>query len=222
MKLFYLFAAVCLCTTACNNSDTDTDATTTSDQQQAAVTDTSGAFKVDTSRSVVQWTGYKPGGQHTGTFRISSGSINADTSTITAGHFEINIAALKNEDLSGDDKAKLEGHLKSADFFETSKYPTARFDITKVSPVNANGTDTATLKMKDATHIISGNLRLKDQTKNVSFPAKVRISGNELSADGTFDIDRTEWQMNYKGPNNPQNWFIKKEVTIRVNIIANR
>jgi hypothetical protein len=37
-----------------------------------------------------------------------------------------------------------------------------------------------------------------------------------------FDIDRTEWGMNYKGPNNPQNWAIRKEVNIKLNIVARK
>ena len=33
-----------------------------------------------------------------------------------------------------------------------------------------------------------------------------------------FDIDRTEWGLNYKGPNNPVDWLIRKEVNLKFKI----
>ncbi|MCU0334831.1 MAG: YceI family protein, partial [Chitinophagaceae bacterium] len=55
----------------------------------------------------------------------------------------------------------------------------------------------------------------------ISFPAKVQLTGGSLSAEADFNIDRTQWGMNYKGPNNPQDWFIKKEVNLKLNLKAN-
>ncbi len=76
--------------------------------------------------------------------------------------------------------------------------------------------------MKDATHTISGNLTLKDSTKNISFPAKVSLEGDKLIANADFNIDRTQWGLNYKGPNNPADWFIRKEVNLKLNIEATK
>jgi polyisoprenoid-binding protein YceI len=78
------------------------------------------------------------------------------------------------------------------------------------------------LVMKDATHTIKGNLTLKDSTKNISFPAKVSISNDKITAAADFNIDRTQWGMNYKGPNNPQDWFIRKEVNLKFAISASK
>ena len=47
-----------------------------------------------------------------------------DGGKLTGGKFTIDIAGLKVTDGAG---AKLEGHLKSADFFETEKNPEATF-----------------------------------------------------------------------------------------------
>jgi polyisoprenoid-binding protein YceI len=138
---------------------------------------------------------------------------------LTGGNFTIDIASIKNNDLKPEDgKAKLEGHLKSADFFDAGKYPTAKFEITKVMPYV---TDSAS-KMKDATHIISGNLTLKDSTKNISFPAKVTIDTRSLTAKADFNIDRTMWGMNYKGPGNPQDWVISKQVNLKLDLSASK
>lgn len=205
---------------SCNGSDADKANTT--DQQEVATSTGGSSFTVDTTQSTITWTGYKPNGEHTGTFNISNGTFSGDTSGISAGSFTINVASITDKDLSGDDKAKLEGHLKSADFFEVEKYPTARFEITKVAPYTEGSDTTQKSKLQGATHLISGNLTLKDQTKNITFPAKVNIAADQLTANADFDIDRTNWNMNYKGPNNPQDWFIRKDVNIKLNIVARK
>ena len=75
---------------------------------------------------------------------------------------------------------------------------------------------------RDMTHIIKGNLTLKDSTKNISFPARITVDAQTVSASADFSIDRTEWGMAYKGPNNPQDWVISKSVGIKLNISATK
>ncbi len=220
MKSCTILLGAALLFTACNGSDADE--TKTTDQQEAAVATGEFSYTVDTTQSTVNWTGYKPNGEHTGTFNISNGTLSGDSTGITAGNFTINVASITDKDLSGDDKAKLEGHLKSADFFEVDKYPTAKFEITRVEVYAAANDSTKKSKLQGATHFISGNLTLKDQTKNITFPARVNITADQVTANADFDIDRTQWNMNYKGPNNPQDWFIRKEVNIKLNIVAKK
>lgn len=204
---------------SCNPGDTDTDKAEVTEVQQPAATAGGNNFTVDTTQSTVTWTGYKPGGQHTGVFPISQGTITGDSSGISSGSFTINVAGIRDKDLSGADKDKLEGHLRSADFFEVEKYPTARFEITGVQPYS----DTSKTKsLQGATHLVSGNLTLKDQTQNISFPAKISANAGQVTANADFDIDRTQWGMNYKGPKNPTNWFIAKNVNIKLNIVAKK
>ncbi|RZM08644.1 MAG: YceI family protein [Pedobacter sp.] len=177
------------------------------------------AYAVD-ANSTVTWTGSKPTGKHDGIFKISNGSLTVKDSTLTGGNFTIDINSISNTDLAGDttSKAQLEGHLKSADFFDVAKFPTAKFEITAVEPYVADNSKPTLLK--DATHTIKGNLTLKDSTKNVAFPAKIMIDATGAKAVADFNIDRTLWGLNYKGPNNPQDWVISKEVNIKLNISA--
>lgn len=198
---------------ACN-SGSNTVATT--DKQEAAAT--SGTqLAVDTTASSLNWFAEKQTGKHNGTFGISDGLVSVTDGQLSGGSFTINVANLAVNDLQGEDKAKLEGHLKSPDFFQVDKYPQAKFEITKVEPAAANTNAAA-----GATNIISGNLTLKDSTKNVSFPARVSVTDSALSAQADFTIDRTEWGLNYKGPNNPADWLIKKDVTLKLNLVAGR
>lgn len=167
------------------------------------------AYTVD-SASTLTWKGSKPTGTHTGTFNLS-GELLVDGPGVTGGTFTIDIASLKNHDLTENDgKSKLEGHLKSPDFFDVARFPIAKFEITSVKPDSAG------------THLVSGNLTLKDSTKNISFPASIVVDENSVAAKAEFSIDRTMWGMNYKGPNNPQDWFIRKDVKIILDLIARK
>jgi polyisoprenoid-binding protein YceI len=201
---------------SCSEAPKADSASTGAAESVAAATGTT--FTVDTSSSLITWVGTKQTGQHMGTFKLANGSFSVADGNITGGSFTINVASLAVTDLTGEEKAELEGHLSSPDFFDVAKYPTARFDITSVAPY-----DSATTKslLAGATHVVSGNLTLKDSTVNISFPAKVQLAGNSLSAEADFNIDRSRWGMNYKGPNNPADWFIRKEVNLKLNIKAN-
>ena len=55
-------------------------------------------------------------------------------------------------------KAKLEGHLKSGDFFEVEEFPTASYEITKVTENTAGDYNT----------LLEGNLTIKGITKPVT------------------------------------------------------
>ena len=206
---------------ACTNAP-EADKATTTDKQEVKAAD--GASYVIDASSSVTWTGTKPNGSHSGTFKLKDGSLAVKDSALTGGSFVIDITSLNNTDLAADtaSKAKLEGHLKSPDFFDAAKYPTAKFEITGVEPFKYDSLTMKDVKMKDATHTIKGNLTLKDSTKNVSFPAKVSVTATQVTAMADFNIDRTVWGMSYKGPNNPQDWFIRKEVNIKINLSATK
>ena len=211
MKKILILAVATTFFAACNSNTADKVETT---EKQIAASMDGTAYAVD-STSTITWTGSKPTGKHTGTFKISEGAFNVKDGALMGGNFTININSLNNEDLAGDaeTKAKLEGHLKSPDFFDVAKYPTAKFEITAVEP----NTDT---NKKDFTHTIKGNLTLKDSTKNVAIPARVTVDAKTLTASATFSIDRTLWGMNYKGSENPQDWIIAKAVELKLNLIA--
>ena len=217
MKKIALILSAAAFLVACNNSGNAEKATTTDTQ---AVTSKEGTpYSID-STTLVTWTGSKPTGKHDGTFKVSEGSLLVNNNNLTGGSFTIDINSLNNLDLASSpkDKAGLEGHLKSPDFFDAGKFPTAKFEITSVEPYVADSAS----KMKDATHIIKGNLTLKDSTKNIAFPAKVTVDANTVAAFADFNIDRTSWGMSYKGPNNPQDWVISKEVNIKLALSASK
>ncbi len=211
MNKVLFFATTIVALAACNSSDTKVE---TIEKQKVATIVDGKNYTVDAS-STVTWTGSKPTGKHSGTFSVKDGSFIVKDNNLVGGKFTIDINSLSNQDLATDTtmKAKLEGHLKSSDFFDVAKYPTATFEITEIQA----STDTT---KKDVTHTIKGNLTLKDSTKNISIPARVTIDAATLTATADFSIDRTLWGMSYKGPNNPQDWVISKEVALKLNLTA--
>jgi polyisoprenoid-binding protein YceI len=83
--------------------------------------------KITPENSKMEFVGSKKEGKHDGGFKEFSGSIKPADSDITKSTIivEINTDSMWTDD---DDKMKkLTGHLKSPDFFDIKKYPTATF-----------------------------------------------------------------------------------------------
>lgn len=205
---------------SCNDAP-KSDAAATGEKQEAAAVSGS-SFNIDTTTTSLEWHTAHKGGvdPHTGSLAITSGTLAVDSTGLTGGSFVVSTASIKDKDLTDTAKrAQLEGHLKSPDFFDVAKYPTAKFEITKVEAYDSTKGPSL---LAGATHLISGNLTLKDSTKNVTFPAKVTITADAVEAQANFNIDRTIWGMNYKGPNNPQDWMIQKEVNLKLDLKAKK
>ena len=134
-------------------------------------------YKVDTMNSRVEWKGYKvlksDQTTHFGTIRFESGDITVKEGKLQSGKFVADINTLENIDLKDNQemKSKLEGHLKSADFFEVEKFPTASYEITKVTEA----------KSGDYNTILDGNLTIKGITKPVQFKANVTVQNENVS-----------------------------------------
>ena len=116
--------------------------------------------------------------------------------------------------------SKLHPHLMSGDFFDAEKFATSKFEITDVQPYTANTSDTSIVA--GANFTISGNFTLKDVTKNISFPAKIDLDENTLKAKGNFNIDRTQWNMNYGNDKTLGDKFISETVNIELDLKAKK
>jgi polyisoprenoid-binding protein YceI len=90
-------------------------------------------------------------------------------------------------------------HLKSPDFFEVRRYPTAKFESTKIE-----GSSTATQ--------VTGKLTLHGVTKEISIPASVEITDAGLKLTSQFTINRLDYGINFD-PKKVENQ-VKISVTI--------
>ena len=147
-------------------------------------------YKVDTSASIVNWKAYKVTGQHYGTVNLKSGALQFTDGKLTGGSFDLNMTSIKVLDMQGDMAGKLEGHLKSDDFFSAEKNPTASFVITKVGSRGTPGN-----------YRIAGNLTIKGITKEVKFDATINIVDGKATGEAAIKIDRTDFNIQYRSGN---------------------
>jgi len=144
-------------------------------------TDVTFEGNVDVSTSVVYWKGTKPTGSHNGTVKLKEGSMTIKRGKIKSGEFVVDMATIKDADGSG----RLEGHLKSKDFFDISKFPTSKFVITKV---NKN----------DGKLQVTGDLTIKETTKSISFPATITEEDGVVTfKSDTFKVNRAHFNVRY-------------------------
>ena len=143
--------------------------------------------KVDTQNSSVQWKGYKVTGEHSGVVNIKSGQLTFDDNgMLNGGSFEIDMNTITCLDLQGGGKEKLEGHLKSDDFFGVATYPVAKFVATKVIS-----------RGKPGEFKVIGNLTIKETTKEVKFDTNLTEEGNKVSAIANLRIDRSDFDVRF-------------------------
>ena len=137
---------------------------------------------VNTAASKVNWKGYKVTGSHSGSIAVKSGTLDFNGDVLTGGNFSIDMNTISCEDLTGNGKTNLEGHLKSDDFFGVANFPEAKFVISRVIS-----------RGKAGEYKIVGNLTIKNTTKEVKFDAIV--AGGKATA--TIKIDRTDYDIRY-------------------------
>lgn len=148
-------------------------------------TDAKENYKVSTEESTVKWIGKKVTGQHNGVISLKGGRLEMEDDQLVGGLFTIDMSTINVQDLSGDSKGNLEGHLKSDDFFGVETYPTATFVITKAVPQGPG-------KYK-----IVGNITIKGKTEEIQFPAEVDTKNGQIIANATLSIDRSKFDVRY-------------------------
>ncbi len=215
MKSIIQFSTIILLISLMASCKSDSKTTTANDPAKAATTAGAEVYKIAPG-TLMNWGGRKIGGGHVGTIKISGGEFQVVNNALAGGNFTIDMNSLVCTDL--DDKSgkgKLEGHLKSPDFFDVAKYGTAKFEITKVVPIKNN---------PNVTHNIFGNLTLKDVTKNIGFTTKLAIAkGNLIAMVPNFKIDRTAFNVKYgskKFFDNLKDKAINDEITLGIKQIT--
>lgn len=206
MKYSIAFLSALLWWSACTQAPQAPQAQT-SEAQAAPAAASDAALTIDPQRSQVIAIGTKVTGRHEIAFPIKEGRlVPTPEGCVSGGRVVLDLARLEVRDLQGDLKAKLEGHLKSPDFFDVEKYPEAIFEITGCE------------RVKDDSVYVSGNLTMRGVTKNIRFPARLFIEGGTLLANASFNINRQEWGIAFKGK--PDD-LIRDEVNISFSIQAN-
>ncbi|HKJ47929.1 MAG TPA: YceI family protein [Christiangramia sp.] len=147
----------------------------------ATVAFTNTKKEVDVEASTITWTGEKVTGSHNGTIELESGHLMMEDDKIVGGEFVMDMSTITVTDLSGENKGKLEGHLKSEDFFGIEKHPEAKLVITSAA-AKGNGE-----------YGIVGDLTIKNETHPITFDLEM----NGDSAKTNLTIDRSKYNVRY-------------------------
>lgn len=175
-------------------------------------------YTVEKSSSKINWWGYKlfktKATNHHGTMKFDKGQLLLDDKNQLKGaSFTANVNTLECEDLKGDAKQKnnLEKHLKSADFFDTKKFPIAIFVLKHIA---ASGNKRLPLKL-------TGDLTIKAITKQIFFKAKNKLKGELLYFESEkFTINRKNFKIEYEATY--KDIIIKNDVDLKIKIIAKK
>ncbi|WP_041340494.1 YceI family protein [Runella slithyformis] len=167
--------------------------------------------------STIFWKGnYAVGNKgHEGTLQLLSGTLTRTADgKITGGRFVMDMNSIKNTD-EEDEKGRknLEDHLKSNDFFDVQKYPTATFTIVQIAP--------AALPNR---YSVTGDLVMKGFSNRIVFTALINQNKEAISVKADHTLIRTLWGITYKSQGafdfgNLKNDLISNAVPIRMELL---
>ena len=115
-----------------------------------------------------------------GSFKGLKGSIEFDAANYAAAKFDVSIDA----STINTDNGMRDNHLREESYFDVKKYPRIRFVSTKVTASNRAGT-----------LFIFGNLVIKGETKEISFPFIAAPIDGGYEFKGGFKINRRDFKV---------------------------
>lgn len=137
-----------------------------------------------TDNSGIDFEGYKVTGPHVGGFGVFEGTVTVPDGDLS----QARIVMIFDMKSIYSDNPDLTNRLLGEEFFEVETYPTSTF------------TSTAIDAYPDGQSFgVTGNLEMHGITKGLTFPATIKLDGTTLTAEAEFTIDRTDWDITYKG-----------------------
>ncbi len=151
-----------------------------------------GTYAIDIQTSRLEWIGRNDNKRHNGSIAIAGGELVVCNGKPTKGRIQVDMRSISDFDLQDESwNSLLIRHLKSDDFFSVDLFPNAGFELTgwetlpEATPGTPNG-------------VAAGLLTIKDVTRPLRFPADISpAEDGSLKAHAVFDIDRTQWNVNY-------------------------
>lgn len=194
-------------------------------KKKAKASKTSVNYTVNRDKSVLHWSGSNALHTNKGTIDIKSGHLKVKGNEIQAGEFTIDMTSIDvKQPKDKEDNKKLQKHLKSPDFFHVDSLPTGKFVLTGVKEKAGVRTiekdldgddhaDTVMVKRTDKdgkggtyTHLVEGNLTLYGNTRNIEFPANIKMKDGRVMAKADFKINRHDWGISYLSKESLGGW----------------
>ena len=172
-----------------------------------------GDYAVEISASKLIWTGKEVSTkQHNGTLNIKKGQIKISDKGLISGDIEIEMSTINTTDLQGKGKERLDGHLKSPDFFDVKKHPVAFLKFQGDEKHFSDG------KLK-----FDGELTIKNISHPISFFSTIENVNGKLSARAEVTFDRSLYNVRFgsgKFFDNLGDRLIYDEISIDVFIVT--
>lgn len=163
-------------------------------------------IRIDLTKSNIHWKGTKMRGtgKHEGEIELESGYLITNNEQLSNGNFVVDMTTIRVTDIPEHEpipRNNLNKHLKSSDFFDVDKFPTSEFQITNVKQLTSDSL------------LVSGNLTLKDITKNIEFGAKYQ----DKFFTTKFTIDRFQWNIAYEG-NFADKTLVDRDIELKIKL----
>ncbi|MGB8224677.1 MAG: YceI family protein [Polyangiales bacterium] len=186
MRSIVLLTVIALLATGCKDPGAEVTAAKIESPSEASPGDdssgkTTTVLAINPSNSKIEFVGAKVTASHPCGFTDFAGKVDLGQPVETS-RIEVTI---QTASLYAD-KEKLTKHLKSPDFFDVAKFPTAMFRSTEI-------------RAEGEGHTITGDLTLHGVTKRISFPATLAVTDTHVSANAEFSINRQEFGIAYPG-----------------------
>jgi len=151
-----------------------------------------------------------------GTTMLKSASVLLNDNVVTNATFVVDLASLTVDNFDDtEQKGKLEGHLKSPDFFNIEKHPTAKFELTNVEKTTG-----------DYNSKITGNLTILEISKSITFNANIAVLDNSVAINSEdFSVNRQDWGLSYNTEGDkgvPADFLIADAVGFTINVAVTK
>lgn len=163
--------------------------------------------QINLAKSKIHWKGTKMHGigKHYGEIHMKSGYFIVENQQLVSGNFIVDMTTLHVTDIPEHETIpikNLNNHLKSPDFFDIEKFPISQFQISNVKEIVSDSI------------LVTGNLTLKNSTKNIEFSAKYQ--NNSFTTRFTFD--RFQWNIAYEG-NLADKTLVDKDIELKIALV---
>ena len=154
------------------------------------------SYIINTEHSTVNWKGFKIGSEHSGKVAMKEGTLLMEEGKLKGGKFVIDMTTITCEDLADEEKnAKLVGHLKSPDFFNTAEDSIATYVINKTIPYGREQVEDQEYFRE--TFKVIGDLTIKGITKPLKTQVIIYDYGSSISGVARLKIDRSDFDVKY-------------------------
>lgn len=156
-------------------------------------------YKVVDQGSEVKFTINNFGFGVDGRFSGMQGSIDFDPQNAATAHFDVRIDA----GTVNTDNSLRDNHLRNDGYFDVKDYPRIRLVSTKVVPKG------------EGSYVFTGQLTIRNVTKEISFPFTVSPASGGLDLKGSFTINRKDFGVGGSST-------ISNELTVMLNVLATK